>query len=177
MDGCSTAHVTILLRNTCKKKKALCVCWFGHFWPALMSAGRIQKREQGLKLWALKFRHSAAWRAQWGTRAQLKCSLLPSSSRPTICAFYASCSLYCSERKQHVFTHPGNNVISFFFFLLFVTLRWLLKPARRIHGDRHSTMRFILCIIVTQYVHPFVHDAINHSQRWSGPVRRGIPPL
>lgn len=80
-----------------------------------MSAWHIQKREQGLKLWALKFRHSAAWRGERGKSAQLKCSLLPSSSRPTKCAFYACCSLYCcSERKQRVFTLPENNVISFF---------------------------------------------------------------
>lgn len=39
-------------------KKALCVCWQGRCWPAWY----IQKREQGLKLWGIKFRHSAAWR-------------------------------------------------------------------------------------------------------------------
>lgn len=35
----------------------------------------------------------------------------------------------------------------------------------------------MLYVMLPQYVHPIVRDALNHSQQWSGPVRAGIPPL
>lgn len=82
----------------------------------LTCAWHIQQGEQGLKVWALQFRHSAALGGgDGGKSAQLKCSVLSSSSRSTKCSFYSCCGLYCcSERKQRVFTHPENNVTSSF---------------------------------------------------------------
>lgn len=94
------------------------------------------------------------------------------------CACYAWCSLHCYlERKQRLLTHLENNVFFPFFFLLFVTLRWLLKPERRALGHRYSAIRFILYVTHIQYIHPIVRDAINPSRRWTGPVWSGIPPL
>lgn len=159
------------------EKSPVCFARQGRSWPALMPDWYIQTREQGLKLWTLKFRHSAEWRGERGKSAQLECSLLP-SCHPTKCAFWARCSLHCcSERTCRVFTHPEHNVMSFLYFALFMTFWWLFKPAQWLHWHRRSTISFILYAIHTQYVHAIVRDAINPSPRRSRSVQSGIPPL